>query len=794
MEKRIETGLSIVKQQEGINLLIDLIHKNSLVPFIGSGFTGGAPAFGGDVPMGPELMEIMKKEILRPGNDEDEESLSQCDFTELAEKFLDEDNVHLDVRFEILKNYFTEVQLPQYKADFLKIWKYIYTINIDDGIENACGYKVVLPYASLRDSPLNLFKGKHYVLKLHGDAAKEIETEGEFNMVLSSTQYITSLREQSNENILSSVYSDYKQKNLIFIGCSLAKEIDLQQIYKDIKKDILSNKIIYLCSNIPDKQTQKNLRKYGINTLLIVDNYDSFYKNIVIEFNKQKDVVRYRYINPETNILKSKDAIIKLFALGRPTFDIRTGYFSVPVCKAQRDTISTIVQAVHVHSFVFIKGRRLSGKTTLLQSLIAAMPAYRQIVFFPSGYAVDTETFQALLEDCHESLFVFDSNTLSPEVYRELILSRKSLLENGAKVIIATNINEDYLEGKLSAYVVVLSPQFSLNELDDFNSQVDRLAFIRRYRSDTTLDYSWRLMEQQRLQSPFSNCPVDGWSLNQKIILYMLVVFDCVYAHELSRLDISLCEAEAFTSSNQELFEKIDCDPNESEGKSVFKYVHNSRYIAISLLTRINKDDIVNIVCKVVKKLYLDDPYQYKSIIMYDTFNNIFSQKKGAGHLIDEVYEKLEKILYAEPHFWLQRAKSIYRLYKEDRKRLEDARSYAIKTFSDPHIESYTKIKASFTLALIYCLLHKLTSDIDEKIVFELRAIEHAYLALISSKNMLIFIKNDRVDSAFSLLFEICDSFISRPEKAKEYHPTFQKALDIIKFLNELRRTFSRYL
>ena len=156
MEKRIETGLSIVKQQEGINLLIDLIHKNSLVPFIGSGFTGGAPAFGGDVPMGPELMEIMKKEILRPGNDEDEESLSQCDFTELAEKFLDEDNVHLDVRFEILKNYFTEVQLPQYKADFLKIWKYIYTINIDDGIENACGYKVVLPYASLRDSPLNL--------------------------------------------------------------------------------------------------------------------------------------------------------------------------------------------------------------------------------------------------------------------------------------------------------------------------------------------------------------------------------------------------------------------------------------------------------------------------------------------------------------------------------------------------------------------------------------------------------------------------------------------------------------
>ena len=649
MEKRMDGDLVIIKQQEGINLLIDLIHKNSLVPFIGSGFTGGAPAFGGTVPMGPTLMEIMKKEILRPGNDEDEKSLSQCDFTELAEKFLDEDNVHLDVRFEILKNYFTEVQLPQYKADFLKIWKYIYTINIDDGIENACGYKVVLPYASLRDSPLNLFKDKHYVLKLHGDAAKEIETKGEFNMVLSSTQYITSLREQSNENILFSVYSDYKQKNLIFIGCSLDKEIDLQKIYKDIKKDTLSNRIIYLCSGVPSKKIQKNLRKYGINTLLVVDSYDSFYLDIVAEFNNQQKRTakyQYRFINPGTNTLKSKDAIIKLFALGRPVFDITKGYFSVPICKVQRETISSIVQAVRDHSFVFIKGRRLSGKTTLLQSLIAAMPAYRQIVFFPSGYAVETETFQALLEDCHETLFVFDSNTLSPEVYRELITSRKNLSKQGAKVVIATNINEDYLMEKLSAYVVMLSPQFSLDELDDFNSQVDKLAFIRRYRNDTTLDYSWRLMEQQRLQPPFSNCPVDEWTLNQKIILYMMVVFDRVYAHELSRLDISLNEAEDFTSSNPELFEKIDCDPNESEGKSVFKYVHNSRYIAINLLTRIKKEDVVNVVCEVVKKLYRDDPHQYKSVIMYDTFNNIFSQKKGAGHLIDEVYKKLEEILY----------------------------------------------------------------------------------------------------------------------------------------------------
>ena len=272
-----------------------------------------------------------------------------------------------------------------------------------------------------------------------------------------------------------------------------------------------------------------------------------------------------------------------------------------------------------------------------------------------------------------------------------------------------------------------------------------------------------------------------------------MVVFDRVYAHELSRLDISLNEAEDFTSSNPELFEKIDCDPNESEGKSVFKYVHNSRYIAINLLTRIKKEDVVNVVCEVVKKLYRDDPHQYKSVIMYDTFNNIFSQKKGAGHLIDEVYKKLEEILYGEPHFWLQRAKSIYRLYKNDRKRLEDARSYAIKTFSDPHVKYNTKIKASFTLALIYCLLHRLTLNVDEKIIFELKAIEYAYPVVISGKNMTNSIKNeifknssDSTDGAFLLLVEICESFIAYPENSKEYYSKFQNALSMIKILNEL--------
>ena len=50
-------------------------------------------------------------------------------------------------QFEYFSSYFTKVELQSVQKDFIKLFpRYIYTLNIDDGVENNCNeYRVVLP-------------------------------------------------------------------------------------------------------------------------------------------------------------------------------------------------------------------------------------------------------------------------------------------------------------------------------------------------------------------------------------------------------------------------------------------------------------------------------------------------------------------------------------------------------------------------------------------------------------------------------------------------------------------------
>lgn len=791
--------MKILDLQNGIELLISLINKNAIVPIIGSGFTGGSPAAAGSVPMTRELETIMRKCILSHIAHENEKNLLTYNFDNLSEMFMDEDIVPICERLSIIKSYFTDVKVAPHKAKFLKIWKYIYTINIDDGIENATEFKTVLSYSALREQTTNLFKDKQYVLKLHGDAQKEIEIDKTDNIIFSPSQYIASLRAPEHANILASVRSDYKQKNLIFIGCSLRNEIDLAQIYKEVKSDILSTDIIYLCSKRPSANDEKRLSKYGINTLLIVNNYDSFYSEMYSAWqNRQINEEQvYKFINPKIEILNSKKEILKLFSFGRQTFDVAKGKFYVPKCKATRNIYKNMQRALISHDFIFIKGRRLSGKTILIQSLISGMPNYTSI-YFPSEYIVDNYIANKLLDDYKNTLFIFDSNSLCPELYALIISQKNKISINKNKVIIASNTNEDYLVRNLNAHTEILLNTFDQEELDEFNEEANKFAFIKWQKTYTSLDYSYKLMNQHNLHFPLDSYNIDNMSCNQKALLYMLVIFDRIYSHEIVELGINLKEANDFIESYPILFEKIECSPYEADGKSIYKIVHNSKFIAINMISKIDKDDLSNAVTLIVKNLYIYDPKQYKGAIMFDNLNQIFS-KDGAAYLIEYLYGKLESILYNEPHFWLQRAKSIYRLFKTDQEKLQAARVYAIKPLSDPNIDQYTKAKAAFTLSLIYCLLYFLEDDHDQKMHLQIKAIEYAHSAIVKNLDMAYSIKNelskkrDRPRSAFTMLMEICDNFIT-PENSRAHYIESQNALDIISKLKEINVIPNNYI
>ena len=117
--------------------IVNHIKDVKLIPFIGSGFTRVCNTKRGHVPSGADYKEYMIQKIC---------SLENLSAKELAslrtEKFSSVSSIYhqkvpSDIRREYLLRNFSKVELPDYKCQLLEIpWPYIYTLNIDDGIEH----------------------------------------------------------------------------------------------------------------------------------------------------------------------------------------------------------------------------------------------------------------------------------------------------------------------------------------------------------------------------------------------------------------------------------------------------------------------------------------------------------------------------------------------------------------------------------------------------------------------------------------------------------------------------------
>ena len=205
--------MEILEEKEAKQRLVPQLLAHNLLPIIGAGFSRGSKTPHACVPNGSELSEIMRNAILTHSISYKEDTLMEMKFPDLSDIFLDERIVPIPTRLEIFKKYFIDADLLGYKKDFLKIWPYIYTINVDDAIERATNYRTILPYAGLRENSTNLFKKKEYVIKLHGDASHEVESENT-NLIFSFSQYIGAIERPENAGLIKSLRSDYIQKIL----------------------------------------------------------------------------------------------------------------------------------------------------------------------------------------------------------------------------------------------------------------------------------------------------------------------------------------------------------------------------------------------------------------------------------------------------------------------------------------------------------------------------------------------------------------------------------------------------
>lgn len=211
--------LKVISYKDISAELIKKFANNQLIPIIGSGFTLNCESKHGKVPSGSSYKDYMIDAFCDAEQitDDEKSALNNKPFSEIAEyyiKCVDEKTKHT-----FFLNNFSDVKIEDnYKRDFLNIeWPYIYTLNIDDGIEKNSFFSHVIS-SNRKIVSEKVFDEFHCVIKLHGDINEIVNYHDYSSLIFSKRQYGESM--DKNQVLLTKLKHDAQFQNIIFIGCS----------------------------------------------------------------------------------------------------------------------------------------------------------------------------------------------------------------------------------------------------------------------------------------------------------------------------------------------------------------------------------------------------------------------------------------------------------------------------------------------------------------------------------------------------------------------------------------------
>lgn len=722
--------IEVLSYEEGLKELTHYSINRSLVPIFGAGFTSGCESSLGTVPntsiAKKDMIDLICESNLCPCSIDE---MSDMDFFAVSDIFFD--CVEYSKRADYFEKKYTTVKLFQPQIDFLtKIsWSYAYTLNIDDGIERNSDFSVVLPYHKFRRPKTS----KKLLYKLHGDATYECNyiDEKQENIIFSQRQYLKAITEETNSDIYEALLSDYSQKNIVFIGCKLNDEMDLKYVYDKSKEYESDSKRIVLRRNIPSPKEQLELKRHGINQIILVNGvYDAFYSDFINEYMEivsKKQTEIYKFINPTIKTVTDKEESIK-FISGINIFDEKNNTFSKSSLHVRRNIVNSIVEELEKNSCVLLKGRRFSGKTFVLCSLIEHFKS-KDVLFFPSTCFSDEEIIERVFLCQKNCVFIFDSNSLTPDIYGLILKYSGDLRANNNFMIITTNSSDNNIVSRLKCNTIQLYNDFFGSELEISSKSLDSYGLTRRKEKQTNIDFLYILKNEQNIDIPFSMAPINNLSSIEKSVLIALCALDKMYFSDIIALGMPLSTLKKLCDIYNPIIELVSTSEYESTRHSKYKLVHNSKIALLDILKNIPNDDIP-ICINYIVKCYKNDHSRrrlYIDIILFDTLSQIFVDRNTSNQIIHNVYVKLQPILDNDLHYWLQRAKSIYRTPNAIES-LEDAYTYSKKAYLDG--DDKLSIKAALTSSLISCAIAETKND--NKIDYYSDSVNLAYESVFS--------------------------------------------------------------
>ena len=772
--------MKIVSFDDVRNTFIANMRRKMIIPVIGSGFTRGCKSFKGIVPSGQDYKQYMIEEIcsslknISPA-DLDEESFSTV--SSIYRRAVSENKQKI-----YLRNNFTKVQLDNERRRFLSApWPYIYTLNIDDGIESNSRYQHVI-YAN-RNVDDSIFDKECCIVKLHGDVCEMLTYADSQSQIFTKEQYLKSL--ESNVSLLKKLKHDAIFQNMLYIGCSLIDEIDLIA-YAPIENEGHVTARYYCTVTDPSILEQIKLEQYGITHCIVFESYDVMY-DAIIDACTEAEQIRIddleAYKSFTINYLPSAFEINKPYLLYGKSLIGKSREITIPYFFISRDICSSIIKNMSSKSLQLVIGSGCSGRTFVMAD-IACKIRDKDVFLFESKNRLNDTAFNALLQK-KNSIILADSNALSIHQIEHIIKKRKILAHNDLHVVIFVGKNNRDVASLIKLYEIKeqindgdipqleLRNKFTAKEISQLNPRLTAIGAgvfnIRKTIVDNIIEIGINLMEKNKYQNMIPQLN----TTKEIATLIALATEQKLYSDRVTELDV----VEEIVLQRKRCEPLIDIESAWSFEKSAgdnspIKYVTNAEYWLYRHLEAFAKRDrnhthiteaYRHIISRIIQHegqpslLYNNKDASYKDYILFDNINKIFGASGCGGlALIRSIYDSLNDLLSVDPNYMHQRAKSYIKTacstnnFEEKNKHLERAyrdASVAAQVFENRYSENNNeKIMISishiwYTQALILC--HKASANQFENKEDNSTAINLLHKALTSPYNSYEFAKTD---------------------------------------------------
>ena len=493
----------MIDTEKNIELLYTSLNSRKPILFLGAGFSYGALCNGHKIPMGEELRSILHKEFyeLNCPNDittDDKEQIGKYSLSELC-KAIQQDGRKSDLERKLLTLFKGATPNPTDPYQNLLCdyyWDKIYTLNIDDLVENIFISKhinFVVQNEAVRKPSQNI----RQLIKLHGCV-----NHPDCGFVFSSDEYVVSTALEDYR--LKEFANDYFSNDIIFLGTEF-NEADIHVLIEKNRNAGFTNTGLNYFFISP---------KIGYTLKHLIDSIENFH---YINWDTKKFLTECSKLNK-----KSKDIETQERLLEQSGFLKVQNYRNVPedyesalyygnsvkfydifanwdiINSKTSDIVKKIEREGKIGSYVgAIYGKHLTGKTVIATRLLVELYKQGYDAFYYScegeDELVQLKEYFSLNTGINRAAILIDDAAYLYEAVVKVFNTTPSHIESIVFILVSdydihiskrhelTNFNGR--EWKISDQFNDRSPKYVYNKLKEKN----RLGFLKKYDERTAL-------------------------------------------------------------------------------------------------------------------------------------------------------------------------------------------------------------------------------------------------------------------------------------------------------------------